>query len=134
MRIFDSSGMSLLGYGLPLPAKLSNLGRLDRLVSSTALGVEEPEQLLQHRSIGAVTQEGALAAHRDEILILELLQVMRQSGGCNAQFVLNFANHHPIRVRGEERPQNPQPRLRPESGKHIRICGRAVGIESKFQS
>jgi hypothetical protein len=63
---------------LGLIAIPGNFGRFERLVTGTGLGVKEPEQFLQHCGIGRIPQKRAFTAHQDEILILELLQVMRQ--------------------------------------------------------
>src|SRR5687767_8808509 len=52
--------------------------RLDRLVPCATLGVQEPKQLLERFDVGAITDERLFALGRDEFVVLELLEVVRQ--------------------------------------------------------
>jgi hypothetical protein len=59
-------------------AKGDDCFRLDRFVAGAALGVKKAEQFLQRFRVGGVPEKGAVAAHRDQFLILELFQMMRK--------------------------------------------------------
>ena len=109
------------------------LAGFDGLVARAALGVQETEQFLQNGGVGGVPQKGAFAAYRDQILILELFQVVRQRGGRNVQFALDLANHHAIRMRGQKRAQDPQARLRTQRREHVRIARRTVRVRGNFR-
>src|ERR1700733_1622451 len=61
-----------------LLAKGDNGLGFDGLVAGAALGVEKTKKLFQRLGVGGVPEKRALAAHLDQLLILELFQVVRK--------------------------------------------------------
>jgi hypothetical protein len=69
--------MFIFGVSPGLFTELDHLLRFDSFVARTALGVKERQNLLKRGGIRHVPQERAFTLYRHEVLVLELLQMMR---------------------------------------------------------
>ena len=72
----------------------------DCLVSGAAFGVEELQQFLQCFGVGRVAQEGALAAHVHQLLVLQFFQVVGKRGVRNVELGLDIAHDQAVGMRG----------------------------------
>src|SRR5260370_23716947 len=95
-----------------------DLVELNSLVAGATFRIEKTEQLLQGLGVGRVPEEGAVASDLNQILVLELFQVVGQGRIGDAKFALDLADDKAVRMSGEEKLHNPQPRLRPHRRKH----------------
>jgi len=117
-----------------LSTELGDLRRFDGFIPGATLGVEEPEQFLQNGGVGSVAKEGALTLYFDELFVFELFEVVRQRGRRNSEFALDLTDHHSVRMRGKQSPQDPQARLGAERGEHVRIVRCAVDFRRSLRS
>ena len=97
--------------------------RLDGFVPGAALGVEKPEQFLERLGVGAVADERLFALGGDQLVVLQLLEVMRQRRAGDAGLGLDFADDHAVGVGGEQQADDPQARLGAERGEHVGVAG-----------
>ena len=67
-----------------------------------AFVVEEAEDFAQGVSVGAVPEKGAVATDIHKADLFQFFEVVRQCGGGDFQFVLNFACVHASWMRGEQ--------------------------------
>src|SRR5262245_17546697 len=74
----------------------------DGFVSRAAFGIKEAEQFLQRVDIRGASQERALARYRDQFLVLELVQMMRQVRCRQSQFFLYFSDDHAVGMGGKQ--------------------------------
>jgi hypothetical protein len=83
------------------------------------LFIEKIQDFAQSIRVRGVPEISALAADVDEADLLQFLEMMRKRRSRDAEFLLHFPGNHPVRVSGEEKPQNLQARLRAKSGEAI---------------
>jgi hypothetical protein len=92
-------------------AELHKRFRLYGFVAGAAFGVEEAEQFLERGGIGGAAEEGAFAGDTHQFLVLQFVEVVGEVGGGDSELVLNLADHHSIRVRGEQQLHDAKPRV-----------------------
>ena len=101
----------------------------DRLVAGAALGEQEGDDLLQRRGVGGVAKERALAPHANEVFVLQLVEMMRQRRGRDAEFGADLADDQPFGMGLQQQPHDPQARLGAERAKHVGEVGDLFGLE-----
>jgi hypothetical protein len=92
-------------------ADLNDSLRLEGIVSGTALGIKELQQLLQGLRICGVTQERALPAYKHQAFVLELVEVVGKRRVGNVQFFLDLAYHQAFRMRRQQQLHNTESRF-----------------------
>jgi hypothetical protein len=102
--------------------------RLNGLVSSAAFRVKERDQILKGVRVGRVPQKAALAPDADQVLVPELVEVVRKRGGRNAQFALNLANNKSLRMGREQKLHNSQTGFRTHGGKKVCVPAGLFGF------
>src|SRR5262245_22380087 len=103
--------------------KGDDLLRLDRAVSRAALRIQKAEQPFERVEICAIAQERLLPLDGHEILMAELLEVMRQGRSRHAGLRLDLVDDKAVGVSGEKEPHDSEPRLGAERREHIREAG-----------
>jgi len=78
--LMSASGMRLLFPGA------ENLFGADRLVPRAALGEQKPDDLLERQRVGGAAKERALAPHRHEAFVLQLVEVVGERRRGDSQF------------------------------------------------
>ena len=73
-------------------------------------------------------QKRALALDAHQVLILELVKMVRKRGGGDLEIVLNLADDKTLGMRGEQQLHDAQPRLSAHGGKHVGIPGDALTV------
>jgi arsenate reductase (thioredoxin) len=71
-------------------------------------------------------EERPLAPDPDQLLVPELLEVVRQGGGGNPQFLPDFAGHQALRVRREQQTDDAQPGLGAHGRHHVGVLRHPV--------
>jgi hypothetical protein len=87
--------------------------------ASAAFFIEKIQDFAQSIRVRGVPEISAFAADFNEADLLQFLEMMRKRRSRDAEFLLHFPGNHPIRVSGQEEPQNLQPRLGAEGRKAI---------------
>src|SRR5579864_2789139 len=105
------------------PPHPGDLFRVDRAASRAALGVQKSQQLSKRLGSRGVAEERPFPPHGHQSLVPELFEMVRQRGRRNVELGLDLAGHETVRMRREEKPQNAEPRLRPDRGEHVRVPG-----------
>src|SRR5581483_6614546 len=67
--------------------------------------------------------ERSLPLHANQVLVSELVQMMRESRGRNVQLRLDLIHNHSFRMGGKQRAQDPEPGLGPERREHVGVPG-----------
>src|ERR1035437_2470515 len=116
--------------GRPPLFAADDLLRLHFLFACAAFGIEKNQQFLKGFRIGRVPKECALAAHLDEVLMLQLFEVMGKRAGRYLQLTPDLAHNQPFRMSAQEKAHDPQTRLRPYCREHIGVAGRQFSVVS----
>src|ERR1035437_2683369 len=96
--------------------------RLHGLVPGAAFGIEEAEEFLQRSGVGGASQKGACPCHRDEFLVLELVEMVREVGRRNPQFFQDLSDHHPVGMGGKQKLHDAQARFGSHGGEHVGVA------------
>jgi hypothetical protein len=129
MRALAPDALPAFPIAPSLSANSNNLLRPQRLVACAALGIQKPQQLLQSIRIRGVAQKRTLASNPHQPLTLQLFQMMRQRRTRNAELLLKFPNHQPLRMRRQQQLHNPQTSLGPHRRKHIGIPHHLIPVD-----
>ena len=73
--------------------------------------------------VRAVPDERLLALGRDELVVLELVEMMGQRRARDAGLGLDLADHQAVGMGGEQEPHDAEPRLGAEGGEHVGEVG-----------
>src|SRR5215472_842046 len=125
---FTTSLMFRVVITFLLSADLNYLFRFDSFVSGAALVEEEAEQFLQRAGVGCVPEKRALTADRDQVLVLQLVEMMRQCGAGNLQLAADIADHHTFRVSGKQQAHDTKTGLGAHGREHVGTTGDLGGI------
>src|SRR5437016_6482627 len=78
---------------------------LNCFVAGAALGIEKRQKLPQGFGIGRVAKIGAFAAHPDQLLVLELVQMVGERGCGDAELGADLVDEYVCLLRGRQQPQ-----------------------------
>ena len=127
-----------------LPSRISDRGaldladfehtlRLDYTGFGTALREKERQKALQHFRVRGIPQEAPFPLHINEVLVLQLLQVMRDGGRLHAEFILDLAGDQSFRMSPQEMIDNSQARLGSQSSQDVGELDEVDGFLFRFQ-
>jgi hypothetical protein len=85
--------------------------------------IEKIHDFAQGIGVRGVPEIGALAADMDEADLFQFFEMVGKGGSGDAEFLLDFADHHAGRVGSEEEPKNPETRLRAQGGEAVGGAG-----------
>jgi len=94
-------------------------------VQDMAIEGKEAQHFIQHFAVGLVPEEGPLPTCRNQMLIPELLQMMRQRRRWYPRFLLNLPNCFLSLRGGDQELHNAQPRFGANRRKAI---GKSFGL------
>src|SRR5215472_1036810 len=132
ISLMSMSGVLTTGL-LSSSIAADNLLRLNRFIARAALGIKKAKQLRQHLTIGPITQEGALALHRNQLFISQFVQMMGKRGIGNIQLFSYLAHHHALRVGAQEQPHDAKPGFCTHGGKHVSVADTFPGLSLRRQ-
>src|SRR5687768_7121038 len=102
--------------------------RTDPARARAAFREQELEQVFDRLGIGGVPEKRALAAHRQDVLALEALEVMGERGRRNVELGADVAGGHSRRMRGQQEPDDAQARFGAHRGEHVGKSGDLIGL------
>src|SRR5438270_2362373 len=110
-------------------ADLNDGLRFYGLITRAAFGIEKAEQLLQDLGVRPVAKEGSLPLYGDQILVLELVEMMRQRGIRDIEFSLDFVYDHAVGISRQEHLHDAETGFGTDRGKHVGKAGNLFGID-----
>jgi hypothetical protein len=100
-------------------AEIQDFVWLDGLCPSATFGKKKRQQFLKGVRVNRVPQETPFSLDRDDALVLELFEMMREVRCADAEFRLDLASDHPVRVRRQKKLSDPKPMFGSDGGKHV---------------
>ena len=73
--------------------------------------------------VRCVSKEAPFPLHVDHAFVLQLIQMVRKIRCADAEFGLNLASNHAVRVSRQQKLSDPKPRFGSDGGKHVSKAG-----------
>ena len=109
--------------------QLGDVTQPGHALAATTFSIKKCDHLAEGVDVGRIAEERSLAVGADQPFMLQLLQVVGQGGRGNAERGLELAGEHPVRMGGQQQPQDAEPRLRAERGEDVGVAGNRIVLD-----